>query len=792
MHAAQKKNLDAFSFPILFASNAGQWPEQVKFKADMAGGYTIWFESNRLLIDARGSNQPPLEVVLTEFCDVPVVSEKNSTHFSNYYLGNDSTKWHEGVPSASSIRYRGIAEGVDLVFYSNSRKQLEFDYELAPGASLSQIQREFIGSDSIVRESNNKLAIYFAGIVLHESIPVSYAIENNASVPFEVQYLVNDEGVTFAANDDEMKNRVVDPVLYMSAYLGGNGADELLALEPDNSNGFWTIGSTQSINYPILDVTGGVNDPDPNNDLDGESDVVVTRVSGNGDVLLWSTYLGGSNFDEGSDMAFDQPIGTLASADFDVYLTGRTRSSDFPRTTGQSYGGSNNDDAFVTVLTGDFGRLVWSRFYGGVGNDIAYGIAVTYGGSRTFITGVTNSTNLPISQSPFPPPLQSGWDGSANSAWDAFAASFSVTGEAEYSTYLNGGSISSSGDDYAYDIELSNDTAYIVGATSSQYFANDNNITFNGVFRTHTVGLHPYVIALNGTGNVRTYATYLGHVPHDTDLALCIEMGNDGHMWVGGTTFTGNFMQQFADTISTYKQFADGGDSDAWLIRFNHTLQQVFSWTFLGGDSSDAITDLQVDDLGNVYFGGHSASDNVTNMGIRYPLVHPPSGFNGANNRGGTEGMIDQFSNTGRTLHFFTLYGGAGDDEVQGVAFGANGRGFACGVTASNSTTDNFPVLSPTGTFSWQGGSYRGGASDGFIASWNCCTGMRGNVDGSEDETPDIGDLTYLVDHLLITYLSPPCFQESNVDAIFSIDFGDLTLLVDHLFIGLQPLPNCE
>ncbi len=73
----------------------------------------------------------------------------------------------------------------------------------------------------------------------------------------------------------------------------------------------------------------------------------------------------------------------------------------------------------------------------------------------------------------------------------------------------------------------------------------------------------------------------------------------------------------------------------------------------------------------------------------------------------------------------------------------------------------------------------------------SCCIGTVGNVDCGEEELPDMGDLTVLIDHLFIS-LSPLCCEpEANVDLTGIVDMGDLTVLIDHLFISLNPLPPC-
>ena len=101
-------------------------------------------------------------------------------------------------------------------------------------------------------------------------------------------------------------------------------------------------------------------------------------------------------------------------------------------------------------------------------------------------------------------------------------------------------------------------------------------------------------------------------------------------------------------------------------------------------------------------------------------------------------------------------------------------------------------------------------ASDGFLAdservivivndtALSCCVGMTGNIDGSVSETPDIGDLQLMIDHLFIDFEPLGCIEEADVDLSgqpspdpWDVDIGDLQVLIEHLYISFDPLPMC-
>jgi len=53
---------------------------------------------------------------------------------SNYFIGNDPTKWHTDIPTYAKVRYWDIYPGVDLVYYGH-QQLLEYDFIVAAGAN---------------------------------------------------------------------------------------------------------------------------------------------------------------------------------------------------------------------------------------------------------------------------------------------------------------------------------------------------------------------------------------------------------------------------------------------------------------------------------------------------------------------------------------------------------------------------------------------------------------------------------------------------------------------------------
>ncbi len=100
-------------------------------------------------------------------------------------------------------------------------------------------------------------------------------------------------------------------------------------------------------------------------------DAFVTKVSGAG-ALLWSSYLGGASIDDGA--------ASRSTAAGNAFVTGQTKSLDFPTSGGFDTTLGGSDDAFVTKISGA-GVLLWSSYLGGSNYEEGRGIAVDGGGN---------------------------------------------------------------------------------------------------------------------------------------------------------------------------------------------------------------------------------------------------------------------------------------------------------------------------------------------------------------------------------------------------------------------------
>jgi hypothetical protein len=144
-------------------------------------------------------------------------------------------------------------------------------------------------------------------------------------------------------------------------------------------------------------------------------DAFVTKLNPTGSALVYSTYLGGSDGDNGS--------GIVVDATGNAYVTGTTVSTNFPTTAGafQTFN-AGRLDAFVTKLNPTGSALVYSTYLGSSGNDNGFGIAVDATGNA-YVTGQTvASTNFPTTLGAF--------QTTSGGGQDAFVTKLNPTGSA--------------------------------------------------------------------------------------------------------------------------------------------------------------------------------------------------------------------------------------------------------------------------------------------------------------------------------------------------------------------------
>ncbi|MFZ1639892.1 MAG: SBBP repeat-containing protein [Candidatus Contendobacter sp.] len=234
-------------------------------------------------------------------------------------------------------------------------------------------------------------------------------------------------------------------VLY-STYLGGSGLDFGFGIAVDGSSNAYVTGWTHSTDFPK------VNAKYPN--LGGPNDAFVFKLSPNGQKVIYSTYLGGNDYDIGHSISVD--------GSGNAYVTGQTESSDFPTINAKYPNLGGPADAFVFKLSSDGQTVRYSTYLGGYGYDGGTGGITVDGSGNAYVTGIAWGAGFPAVNTICSDPSVC-----LGNSGDAFVLKLSGDGQTlHYSTYL-GGNGSDAGSGIAVD---RSGNAYVTGWTQSSDF----------------------------------------------------------------------------------------------------------------------------------------------------------------------------------------------------------------------------------------------------------------------------------------------------------------------------------
>jgi hypothetical protein len=602
-----------------------------------------------------------------------VTGERELEGKVNYFRGSDPAKWQTNVPTYGAVRYRGIYEGVDLVYYGNERGEMEYDFQVAPGADASQISFRVEGAESLEVDPLGDLVITTPAGEMRQHKPAVYQEAAGTRQIIESSFTVEADGLVRFALGEYNKSAplIIDPVLTYSTYLGGSGGDTGLGITVDSSGSAYVTGRTLSTNLPRANAL--------QNTLSGGLDVFVTKLHPSGSALVYSTYLGGGADDGGNDIAVD--------AAGNAYVTGFTDSTNFPTANAiRSTFGGGSDDAFLTKINPAGSALVYSTYLGGSSGDSGYSIAVNSG--NAYVTGTTFSSNFPTAN-----PLQ----GTIRATQDAFVTRVNAAGSAlVYSTFLGG-----TGGEAAYGIAVdSTGSAYLAGATFSPNFPTAN--PFQSTVKGATDG---FVTKLNAAGSALVYSTYLGG--NVDEIASDIALDSSGNAYVTGSTTSANF------PTASALQNANGGSVDAFVTKFNAAGTSLLYSTYLGGNAADYGIGVALDSSGNASIAGETNSSN-------FPIANAVQTAYGGNR----DAFVMKLNAAGAALIYSTYLGKSGGDAANALAGDSAGNAYVTGFTVST----NFPTANPFQP------TFGGGTDDAFVAkigeaSWEPAVLTAGQVE---------------------------------------------------------------
>ena len=92
----------------------------------------------------------------------------------NYISGQDQTQWHTSIPTYTKVKYENVYPGIDLIYYGNDQRQLEYDFQVAPAADPTAIRLKFVGVDTLDVNSAGELVLHTTGGDIRQHRPQIY------------------------------------------------------------------------------------------------------------------------------------------------------------------------------------------------------------------------------------------------------------------------------------------------------------------------------------------------------------------------------------------------------------------------------------------------------------------------------------------------------------------------------------------------------------------------------------------------------------------------------------------
>ncbi len=327
-------------------------------------------------------------------------------------------------------------------------------------------------------------------------------------------------------------------MLEYSTFLGGENTDYASDIFVDDSGNAYVIGDSRSEMFPTTEGaycrTKGQY-----------RDCYVTKVGPGGGNLVYSTYIGGSDYDNGEAI--------WVGDDGNAFIAGYTRSIDFPITSDASDSKRNGDkEGFITRLAPDGKDLEYSSFIGGDRNDFVNDIALDDTGA-IYLAGRTNSDDFPTTDGAYYPDP----DDLYSRARDiGFVTKMTPNGTSlVFSTYIQ--DVPGRYDTYPTVLYVNGPGDVLLGGYTASYSLPTTSEAYDTKYNGEG---DTFVMWLASNGSRIHYSSYLGG--QEGESLTGTHLTSSGDVLLAGSTASLDF-----PTTSDALDTTMGGNADAFLAR---------------------------------------------------------------------------------------------------------------------------------------------------------------------------------------------------------------------------------
>ncbi len=706
-----------------FVENQGQWEESFSYKAELQGG-AVFLEYSKLtfhLID-QSQNKAIHDRAIEEGTliqhhafslnfigsnpNIEFDTREPASHYNNYFLGSDASKWRPKIHPVSTVIYRELYNGIDLHVMINNNS-LKYEFHIDPGVDPSVIKIEAKGVESLRIDREGNLIIPTSVQDIVEFKPYIFQPRKDKKIEIKGDFNIDNNIITYSIEEyNSQLPLIIDPVIVFSTYSGSNSDNWGFTAAPDNNGFLYGGGIAFGTGYPTVsgsfDVTFN----------QGEYDISITKYDTTGTALIYSTYLGGNSL--------ENPHSMIANKDGNLYVMGTTGSNNFPTTPGainRTFSGgpsinvtfpfSNGVDLYVSEFSSDGTSLLGSTYLGGsstdglnLSNDLAYNYSDEFRGEinldedgNVYLASCTYSTDFPVTNGSFDNTFSSNQEGVA------MRLNSSLT-SIEWSGFLGG-----ERDDAAFGITISDDgTTYVAGGTSSLTFPTTAGAHQNSFQGGRADG---FITRISANGQNIANSTYYGTSAYDQIYLIQLDRKQTPHFY-GQSENTGT-------ALTFNANFSNTGGGQIVGVLSQDLSERIWTTQFgsTPGQPNISPTAFLVDVCNSVYMTGWGggpqnsvANNNASNVN---GLPVTQDAFQSTPDSDDADFYMAVLSADGNSLVFGSFYGGQiTDDHVDGGTsrFDRGGKIYHS-VCASCGGFDDFPVVPDPGAWSTTNNSNR-------------------------------------------------------------------------------------
>jgi gliding motility-associated-like protein len=549
----------------------------------------------------------------------------------NIYRGTDVAL--PQINCSKTVLIKDIYPGIDWLWSIDKNGAVKHDFMVNIGADASVIQYTVEGAD--IDNSGGDILKYVHKNFRVKEGPVVFQTREK-DLPGKINIQANH--VSFQLSDELKKGGfTIDPPLQLD---WSNGIDTLkTAFRSIVSDAFlntFTTGYSGDYSLPVFPQLNGSYTT-----LDVQDQDVVIMKTDPDQNLVWATFFGGSNNDQGNAIAVC-PTG--------IFVTGYSESWNFPLATAGDYNkpvSLSGRDAFIAKFSDD-GIWLWSTGYGGSGTDEA--LDIKYYNGHIYVGGYTTSHNFPTQQKGSAYFYQD----SSITRSDAFILDFDTACKRQWATCFGG-----SGEDYFSSLFVDNTGIYATGFSDSITGASIPLQSFGSAYYQDTFRNAESFIVRFTPAEALQWSTYFGG--SGDDYSNCILRNSCGVFLCGKTTGIGLPVQSQGNG-NFYQSTYGGGGSDGFILKLDaNTLQKTYC-SYYGSAGEDVLTKLASDSACNTIYTGFSDADTIPD------LLPSPYFYTNSVNAGGYDAVMLGLT-AGQQTFWSTFFGTFGEDLGYGVNF---------------------------------------------------------------------------------------------------------------------------